>query len=180
MRVDLLPKRFVDKITILDNGCWQWDGCLTSDGYSLVYIGRLPTSSPGMQTGAHRVVYETLVGLIPEGSQLDHLCHDPLICTDGGCCQHRRCVNPAHLQVCTSRENSRRTARGLAAACTHGHAYTTESSYTDPQGRRVCRVCTNRNKHKWYTSLAPEQLAETRRKARERSLAWHAKKKADR
>lgn len=45
---------------------------------------------------AHRVVYEFLVGPIPDGYTLDHLCNN------------MRCYNPAHLDVCTYSQNTRR------------------------------------------------------------------------
>lgn len=47
---------------------------------------------------AHRVVYEALVGPIPDGLQLDHVC------------RNRACVNPAHLEPVTALENTRRSA----------------------------------------------------------------------
>jgi hypothetical protein len=45
---------------------------------------------------AHRIAYEMLVGPVPEGLELDHLCRVTL------------CVNPAHLEPVTHRENVRR------------------------------------------------------------------------
>jgi hypothetical protein len=45
---------------------------------------------------AHRFAYELLVGPIPEGLVIDHLC------------RNRRCVNPAHLEPVTAEENWRR------------------------------------------------------------------------
>lgn len=47
---------------------------------------------------AHRVMYEALVGPIPAGLVIDHLC------------RNTRCVNPDHLEAVTQAENVRRAA----------------------------------------------------------------------
>jgi hypothetical protein len=49
----------------------------------------------------HRDVYEQLVGPIPEGLVLDHLC------------RNRSCCNPAHLEPVTTAENVRRGLNGV-------------------------------------------------------------------
>lgn len=71
------------------SGCWNWILKLDRKGYGVKNDG-------GTYRGAHRVVYEKYVGPVPEGFQLDHLCRNP------------RCVNPAHLEPVTAKENSRR------------------------------------------------------------------------
>lgn len=72
--------------------CWVWTGFVNATGYGFAngVLGR---------GQAHRVVYEALVGTVPAGLDLDHLCHnrDPN-CVGGVTCLHRRCVNPAHLE----------------------------------------------------------------------------------
>src|SRR5688500_7558120 len=55
-------------------------------GYSRLY-------RHGKTVYAHRLAYETWVGPIPQGKQIDHLC------------ARRNCINPAHLEVVSSREN---------------------------------------------------------------------------
>lgn len=78
--------------------CWPWTGFRQPNGYG----------SFGMKGTrlAHRIAYQWLVGPIPDGLVLDHLCHtrDPE-CRDNADCPHRRCVNPAHLEPVTRREN---------------------------------------------------------------------------
>jgi hypothetical protein len=73
--------------------CWIWSGAICMKGYGRIKID-------GRRVGAHRVYYERLIGPVPKGLHLDHLCRQP------------GCVNPAHLEPVTSRENS---CRGLRA-----------------------------------------------------------------
>lgn len=73
--------------------CWIYTGFKTEKGYGLLGVG-----SPRKLVRAHRVVYEELVGPIPEGLQLDHLCRE------------RACVHPGHLEPVTPRQNVLRGA----------------------------------------------------------------------
>jgi hypothetical protein len=76
--------------------CWLWTGATNGDGY-----GR--TEWDEGQQPAHRVAYELIVGPIPDGLDLDHLC------------RVHACVRPEHLDPVTRREN---LARGRGAAVT--------------------------------------------------------------
>lgn len=72
-----------------EGGCWIWEGAKLKNGY-----GRLKFN--GGFRMAHRFAYEFLVAPIPKGMAIDHLCCRPL------------CVNPAHLDVVTRGENTKR------------------------------------------------------------------------
>lgn len=84
--------------------CWQWQGGLESGGY-----GSFKPHTDRPTQRAHRAAYELLVGPIPDGLHLDHLCHtNDDTCLGGTTCLHRRCVNPAHLEPVDPAENARR------------------------------------------------------------------------
>lgn len=91
--------------------CWQWTGFVLASGYGQIASRVKPTSS-GTRL-AHRVAYELLIGDIPEGLVLDHLC------------RNRTCVNPWHLDPVTPLVNTRRGLRVPASV---------RAMYGAPQG----------------------------------------------
>ena len=103
--------------------CWTWAGARYTHGYGYHSDGtaRIP---------AHRWAYEHLIGPIPEGLVLDHLCHN------------RACVNPWHLDPVTTLVNNRRTESATKTHCVHGHRLAGNNLYRHPtHGRRGCRTC---------------------------------------
>lgn len=142
--------------------CWLWTAGKDVGGYG---IFRVSTAS---QKKAHRVSYVMLVGAIPDGLQLDHLC------------RVRHCVRPDHLEPVTGAENCRRGTVGdrfkkIQLAKTHcpaGHPYADENLYSRPsrKGRsRECRECT-RIAGKNYYARHPERREIINARRRERSL----------
>jgi hypothetical protein len=105
-----------------DSGCRLWAGSVAWDGY-----GRYSHKQ------AHRVVYEQMVGPIPDGMTIDHICFN------------RRCVEPNHLRPLSPMENFRnhrsRPVLVPDGECINGHAYTPDNTYTRPNGQRDCRSC---------------------------------------
>ena len=115
------------KVVVDESGCWIFTGAL-SEGYGTIGRGRRGEGN----VRAHRVTYERLVGPVPEGLDLDHLC------------RNRACCNPAHLEPVTRSENARRGARWdvRPTHCKNGHEFTPENTY-QKQKQRVCRACHN-------------------------------------
>ena len=110
--------------------CWLWKGGLSQAGYGRYQIHKSRTKI------AHRLAYELVIGPIPEGLVLDHLC------------RRRNCVKPTHLEAVTNLEN---IERGLVGAsrrthCKHGHPLDEANTIQlfKPTGQkrgRQCRIC---------------------------------------
>lgn len=121
-------QRYGHLICFHPHGCWEWIGTLDSAGYGTA------SASKTARVRAHRLIYSVFRGPIPEGLDLDHLC------------RNRCCVNPAHLEPVTRRENLCRgvgvTMRAhLAGTCIRGHAMTPDNTYVSPKGQRHCQKC---------------------------------------
>ncbi|CAM5427589.1 MULTISPECIES: HNH endonuclease signature motif containing protein [Streptomyces] len=116
-----LAERFWSKVRVANtlHDCWSWLGACTPTGYGNVYDGARTEK-------AHRVAYMLTFGKIPNGYEIDHLCH------------RRGCVNPWHLRAIAHAENLRSSRPATATHCPHGHAYT---GHRQRNGRRECHVC---------------------------------------
>lgn len=128
--LDQLPARVRSKIQMrpcdipgLSAFCWEWTGfCRPPYGYGYVrYQGHIRF--------IHRVTYVILVGPIPEGLELDHLC------------RFTSCCNPAHLEPVTHKVNSERGRNATKTHCSNQHEFSGENFYVNGRGERVCRLC---------------------------------------
>jgi hypothetical protein len=116
-------QRFWSKVDS-SGDCWLWTGALEPSGYARFV-------AEGEKVYIHRYAYEWVIGPIPEGLTIDHLC------------RVRHCVRPDHLEAVTHRENLRRsptqvtTVNARKTLCPRGHQY----SGRDARGWRECREC---------------------------------------
>lgn len=118
--------RFWNKVDATGD-CWEWTGGTNDAGYGLIRL-------EGRRNVTHRVSWRWLVGPIPDGLTLDHLC------------RNRRCVNPDHLEAVAMGTNILRgygpTAKNARKRqCNLGHALNGENLIIHPDGRRDCRRC---------------------------------------
>lgn len=124
--------RFAEKIALTDSGCIEWLAGGNGLGYGVIHLG---PSDNNRKVYAHRWSYEHHVGPIPAGLHIDHLCRNP------------SCVNPAHLEPVTQRENNLRgfgfpALNARKTVCSRGHRLDGDNVYVRPaSGYRVCRHC---------------------------------------
>ena len=121
-----MEERFWPKVTPT-GFCWEWNAATDARGYGVFNLGsRLDR--------AHRVAWTLLIGEIPAGLVLDHLC------------RNQSCCNPDHLEPVTQLENMR---RNRLPHCQRGHSM--DDAYERPDGNgRMCRTCSDaRGRRRW-------------------------------
>ncbi len=132
MTIRPLEERFWEKVDKTSD-CWLWTASLDAKGYGWFMVDQT-------MRRAHGVAYRLVIGPVPDGSELDHLC------------RVRRCVNPVHLEPVRHAENNRRAdhsthghdAMGAIhrakTQCPYGHPYNDLNTYRW-RGKRSCRTC---------------------------------------
>ncbi len=134
--------------------CWLWTGCRDRGGYGRFTHG-------GKVVGAHRFAYEMLVGPIPTGLELDHV--------KAWGCEHRHCVNPAHLEAVLHVVNVRRGDGGRnerdKTHCPQGHAYD-ETNTCHSGGKRYCLACSRTRSSRDYRRRKAKHALEAMKKPR--------------
>lgn len=125
--------------------CWIWLTNINPNGYGQFTISKKTRFT-------HILAYEWIVGKVPFGLELDHLC------------RNRACCNPSHLEPVTRSENIRRgllpgmvskwlpkmvaksaEVRLSRTVCRNGHAFTGE---VDSKGHRICKQCIRSNQRR--------------------------------
>lgn len=125
--ISALPSNMQNKIAVSERGCWEWTGALNSRNYGCIAV-------TGVSQLAHRVAYTLLVGPIPGGLEIDHLCRNTV------------CCNPSHLEPVTQYQNVHRRPDIRKTHCIRGHAMTPENIIMKYRGTHEmwnCRECTN-------------------------------------
>lgn len=142
--------RFESKIKVDGNGCFVWQGGVSTQGYGKFKV-------EGKTALAHRWNYRRVNGDIPEGKVLDHLC------------RNRRCVNPDHLEMVDNRVNVLRGVGPSAANegkthCVNGHEFTPENTYRRRNGRE-CRQC-------WEDRRRRDGVMKRKVSSTQRGVSW--------
>lgn len=120
---ELTPKeaqRFSAKVKFAGyDECWEWRGTRNAHEYGVFKLADRKNAL------AHRLSYSIMVGEIPAGLVIDHLC------------RNHSCINPNHLEPVTSKVNSRRGQTNAAKTkCPKGHPYDLIT-----ERRRRCSIC---------------------------------------
>lgn len=147
-------ERYLSKVdrTSTPDGCWPWTDTLSTEGYGSFYDGVRPGPS-------HVFGYTLLVGSIPDGFHIDHICHntDPS-CPGGRTCRHRSCQRPGHWEAVEPIVNALRGKSPMAinarkTHCPKGHPYDDANTMLSKDGRgRKCRICHREKGSAWYWS----------------------------
>jgi len=144
--IPALPAHIAARIVVDPvHGCWVGQGRLDKNGYAR-YSGR----------GLHRVVWELLIGPVPDGLVLDHV--------KARGCATNACCNPGHLEPVTRRVNTLRGCNPAAVnarktRCDHDHPFDAANTYWRPDGHRDCRICVRRRSAEYKARLRAGDLA---------------------
>ena len=119
--------------------CWEWQGSTSRGGYGQVRYN-------GQHWNVYRLVWTMLVGDIPEGMQVDHLC------------MNRTCANPDHLEVVEKDENLARMRKSRGRKnkrrCHRGHV---QKWKKDKRGQTYCVACQTERSREHRARKAAEQ-----------------------
>lgn len=117
----------IRRVSMESDDCWLWLGTHNANGYARISVGR-------RSMYVHRLAVLVFNGPFDPACDIDHLCRTP------------GCVNPAHLEAVTHRENQSRGMAGPRSHCVHGHEYTPENTrWRTSRGipTRKCMTCSS-------------------------------------
>lgn len=120
-----------------------WTAGLNGMGYGLIRVD-------GKSMLAHRYSWETSVGPIPDGAEIDHVCHET------------RCVAPEHLRIASRAEN----VRNRNGAQVNNQHTGVRNVYPNTYGYQV-RLGGKGNRRSFGTYPTIEEAAEVAERARQ-------------
>lgn len=138
--MDIVRERIMDRVKINANGCWIFQGAITSRGYGSISVD-------GVVHSTHSRMYLAAGRIIPDGFEIDHVCHSESDCRGGVGCPHRPCCNPEHLEAVPKSVNWERgespsRVNSLRTECKHGHPLTGDNlRIAIRKGRNPSRQC---------------------------------------
>lgn len=170
--------------------CLMWTKA-TARGYAVFRGGEMDAKGRRRLMYGHVWLHQQLHPAVPDGYELDHICHEPALChVPAETCPHRRCV--LHVQIKTAAANRIRanTAAGRNAAKLRcdgefapidatgekiGHLLTDEygrdtaNCYRPPKSpnERKCRACQNERSYRWRAKARRLKAAAGERGLRE-------------
>lgn len=127
--------------------CWEWTRA-KNHGYGVIGRGRRGTGT----IEVHRAVWLLLVGPVPAGLTLDHLC------------RNRACCNPDHLQPVTAAVNK---SRGFGMAVLHAQRGTCRLGHPKDgrygarggnHAHRYCKTCARARSAARYERKGPKVI----------------------
>jgi len=138
-------ENFWAKVSLTADGCWPWTGATNRPmpgGYGQICVGR------NKLAGAHRFSFILHNGpILPTSSTVNHVCMNTI------------CVNPAHLEILSAKENQLLGTSPFAVNsrknyCIRGHRFNASNTRIKKNGSRCCRACQKIHRAKHSNSPA--------------------------
>jgi hypothetical protein len=124
--------------------CVVYTGTLNKGGYGTVHSER-------KQWLVHRLMWTLLVGPIPEGLTLDHLCRNTS-------CWWTDHLEPVPGKVNTLRGHSPAAMGARQTHCVNGHEFTPENTWVYEK-QRVCKACQGAAQRAWRKRRREMEMA---------------------
>ena len=152
-------ERFMRKVDKQPDGHWIWTGVRAGAKPHEYGAFRPGTRSSDPKVPAHRWLWEQLVGAIPDGLQLDHVCKVKL------------CVNPKHLEPVTEAENHRRKRLDRCRSGKHDLTVAENLLWDDRGRRRGCLACRKEREARRQRRRSPSVAIAVASRASQRSIS---------
>lgn len=128
--IPTVADRLAAGLVRMSNGCLEWTGDTTKDGYGRISINNKNTLT-------HRLAWTLANGPIPEGMQVLHHCDNP------PCCDTEKCLflGTADDNMADMVAKGRGHGFTTKTHCPQNHPYDSVNTYLKPDGGRDCRTC---------------------------------------